>query len=93
MRRLTGIFMALALALAGCASPGPQSLPEPLSPLPYRITLEFTSDISDPYYVLSGPRGKGSGLTNGDSPLSFTHATQTSTSLSRRRLSRHSAWE
>jgi hypothetical protein len=38
-------------------------------------------------------RGKGSGLTNGDSPLSFTHATQTSTSLSRRRLSRHSAWE
>jgi hypothetical protein len=55
MRHLTGIFMAFALAWAGCASPGPQSLPEPLSPLPYRITLEFTSDISDPYYVLSGP--------------------------------------
>jgi hypothetical protein len=55
MRRLTGIFMAVALALAGCASPGPQSLPEPLPPLPYRITLEFTSAIPDPYYVLSGP--------------------------------------
>jgi len=55
MRRFTGIFLALALALAGCASPGSQSLPEPLPPLPYRITLEFTSDIPDPYYVLSGP--------------------------------------
>jgi hypothetical protein len=55
MRRILGIFLVWGLLLGGCTSPRPEVRLEPLPPLPFRVALEFSSALPDPYYVLSGP--------------------------------------
>jgi hypothetical protein len=47
-------LLLISVLLGGCtvAQEGPER--EPVKPLAYRFTLEMTSHIADPYYVLAG---------------------------------------
>jgi len=49
------LFLLLLGLLGGCFAPTPAIPPEPIRQVPYQISLNFSSNLPELYYVMSGP--------------------------------------
>ncbi len=57
MKRSIHLLLTVGVLLGACSLPGVEgpAAPPAIVQLPYRLNLEMTSKIPDPYYVLAGP--------------------------------------